>query len=157
MEDDGAKVKPAPAGATPNSAEAIEAAAIRLDDDTETFTVKGDTRVRWPDDINDDAIPIREFQLVRARSKLENLRDRTLPWNELFIGLATFFLGMPVTAMAANIQLEPSTKPILFYVLSPPAGVGFLVAYISRKSMSAANSIRTAEDVLSIIPDPNDV
>ncbi len=136
---------------------AIEAAAANLQNG-DSFTIeRGDTSVKWSDRFDPDGTLLPDHDLEDARSKLKSLRDRTVPWEQVFIALATPLLSAPISAWLAEIRLEPGLQPVAFYIICPVVGTAFLISFIAAKKTSNVNASRTADEVLSIIPDPEEV
>lgn len=74
-------------------------------------------------------IAISARTIKKMKDECSDAKKQTFPYAELWLGLATLFLGAFLSALISQINYELKFLSVLFYSICPVGGVGFGVSY----------------------------
>lgn len=89
-----------------------------------------------------DTHAVKKVQSLCAKAKKSRF-----PIAEVFLGIASLFLGAFLSALIAKVPYEMSFASILSYNICPVGGAGFGVAYFFYRQNDSADVVRLATQI----------
>jgi L-asparagine transporter-like permease len=104
----------------------------------------------------DDKIMLDASAARKIRHACEEAQRKSVPYAEIFLALASLFIGGTLSALISQVAYELKFQSVLFYTICPVAGVGFAVAYWFYRKKENIDIFQLAEKVEEYIINPDE-
>ena len=102
-------------------------------------------------------IAVKISSLKKVRMECNIAKKTKFTFSEMWLGLASLFLGGFLSALISSIPYEYSWLSILSYSICPIGGIGFGVAYFFCRNNDNRDIIQLAEKIEEYILDPEEM